>query len=178
MERFLQNPGTSSPRIDGGQICCVLDDVFMIILIKLWRKKRCSTHRKTVAKEIMKVESSKQIRSQTCCSVTIDSKSHLVAPAVSTNDYPVTQEDAHRRLVEEEQRALDLATEEERETARTMVSRLHVELGHSDPRGMIDSLRRKHAHRLIIATAKRFCCSACEESQRRRLRPVAARVSS
>ena len=27
--------------------------------------------------------------------------------------------------------------EEERETARTMVSRLHVELGHSDPRGMI-----------------------------------------
>ena len=46
----------------------------------------------------MKVESSKQIRSQTCCSVTIDSKSHLVAPAVSTDDYPVIQEDAHRRL--------------------------------------------------------------------------------
>ena len=43
---------------------------------------------KTVAKEIMKVESSKQIRSQTCCSVTIDSKNHLVAPAVSTDDYP------------------------------------------------------------------------------------------
>ena len=54
---------------------------------------------KTVAKEIMKVESSKQIRSQTCCSVTIDSKSHLVAPAVSIDDYPVIQEDAHRRLV-------------------------------------------------------------------------------
>ena len=55
------------------------------------------------------------------------------------------------------------------------MSRLHVELGHSDPRGMIDSLRRKHAHRLIIAAAKKFSCSACEESQRRRLRPVAAR---
>ena len=41
---------------------------------------------------------------------------------------------------------------------------------------MIDSLRRRHAQRLIIATAKRFSCSACEESQRRRLRPVAARV--
>ena len=70
---------------------------------------------------------------------------------------------------------LDLATEEERETARTMVSRLHVELGHSDPRGMIGSLRRKHAHRLIIASTQKLRCSACE-SQRRRLRPVAARV--
>ena len=49
----------------------------------------------------MKVEYSKH--SQTCCSVTIDSKNHLVAPAVSTDDYPVTQEDAHRRLNEEEQ---------------------------------------------------------------------------
>ena len=38
---------------------------------------------KTVVKEIMKVESSKQIRSLTCCSVTFDRKSHLVAPAVS-----------------------------------------------------------------------------------------------
>ena len=45
MERFLQNPGTSSAHIDVGQIRCVLDDVFMIILIKLWRKKRCNTHR-------------------------------------------------------------------------------------------------------------------------------------
>ena len=121
---------------------------------------------KIVAKEIMRVESSKQIRSQTCCSVTIDSKNHLVAPAVSTDDYPVIQEDAHRRLTKEEQQALDLATEEERETARTTVSRLHVELGHSDPRGMIDSLRRKHAHRLIIAAVKKFSCSACEESQK------------
>ena len=59
--------------------------------------------------------------------------------------------------------------EEERETARTIVSRLHVELGHSDPRGMIDSLRRKHAHRLIIAAAKKFSCSACEENSVHRL---------
>ena len=95
---------------------------------------------------------------------------------MSTDDYPVIQEDAHRRLSEEEQRALDLAAEEERETARTLVSRLHFEPGHSDLRGMIDSLRRKHAHRLIIATAKKFSCNACEESQRRRLRTVAARV--
>ena len=164
MECFLQNPGSSS---------------FMITLTKRWRKKRRSTHRswsRLLQKEIMRVESSKQIRSQTCCSLTIDSKNHLVAPAVSTDDYPVIQEDAHRRLSKEEQQALDLAIEEERETARTIVSRLHVELGHSDPRGMIDSLRRKHAHRLIIAVAKKFTCSACEESQRRRSRPVAARV--
>ena len=52
----------------------------------------------------------------------INSKSHLVAQAVST-DYPVIQEDAHRRL-SEEQRTLDLASEEERETARTLVSRV------------------------------------------------------
>ena len=36
--------------------------------------------------------------------MTIDSKSHLVAPAVST-EYPVIQEDAQRRLGQEEQRA-------------------------------------------------------------------------
>ena len=77
---------------------------------------------------------------------------------------------------EEGQRSLDLASEEERETARTMVSRLHVELGLADPQGMIDSLRSKHAHRLTIATAKKFGCSACEESEIRRLHLVAARV--
>ena len=88
---------------------------------------------------------------------------HLVTPAIST-EYPIIQEDSHRRLNQEEQRALDLASEEERETARNMVARLHVERGHYDPRGMIDSVRRKHAHRLIIATAKKFSCSAFEES--------------
>ena len=56
----------------------------------------------------------------------IDHKSHLVTPAVST-EYPVIQEDAHRRLSHEEQRAFDPATEQKRETARTMVSRLHEE---------------------------------------------------
>ena len=98
--------------------------------------------------------------------MTIVGKSHLVAPAVSP-EYPVILEDAHRRFSQEEQRAFYLASEEERETARIMVSLLHVELGHSDPRGMIDSLRRKDAHRLIIATDERFSCSACEESQTR-----------
>ena len=43
MERSLQNPGTSFVRIDGGQICCVPDDVFMIILIKI-RKRNVAVH--------------------------------------------------------------------------------------------------------------------------------------
>ena len=46
MEIFLQKSWVPmSVRKDVGQICCVPDDVFMIILIKPWRKKR-STHRK------------------------------------------------------------------------------------------------------------------------------------
>ena len=45
IEVALQNSGNLSVHIDVGQICCVPDDVFMITLIKLWRKKRRSTHR-------------------------------------------------------------------------------------------------------------------------------------
>ena len=39
------NLGTSSVHVDVGQICSVPDDVFMIIFITLWRKKRRSRHR-------------------------------------------------------------------------------------------------------------------------------------
>ena len=77
---------------------------------------------KTVAEGSMKVDSSKRIRSQTCCSVTIESKNHLVAPVVSIDDYQVMQEDAHRRL----SKALGQATEEELETARTIVSAIVI----------------------------------------------------
>ena len=56
----------------------------------------------------MKVESLKQLRSLACCSMTTVSRSHLVAPAVST-DHPVIQEDAHLRLGQEEQRPVHLA---------------------------------------------------------------------
>ena len=119
------------------------------------------------------MESSKQIRSLACCSMMIDSKSHLVAPAVST-EYPVIQEDAHRRLSQEEQQAFDLASEEDQETARTMVSRLHVELGHSNPRG-ISILCEENTH-TDSSLQPRFSCSACEENQRPRLHPVPARV--
>ena len=37
MEMSHQNPGTLSVHIVVGQICCVPDDVFMIILVKHWR---------------------------------------------------------------------------------------------------------------------------------------------
>ena len=84
MECFLQNPGSSSAHIDVGQICPTLEKETLRYTPQLV---------KTVAKEIMRLESSRQIRSQTCCSATIDSKNHLVAPAVSTDDYPVIQED-------------------------------------------------------------------------------------
>ena len=124
MERFLQNLGTiiCSHRRWSDSLCsrrCFHDHPHQTLEKETLQYTPQLV--KTVAREIMKVESSKQIRSQTCCSVTTD-RSHLVAPAVST-DYPHTQEDAHRRLSEEEQRAFDLANEEERETARTIVSR-------------------------------------------------------
>ena len=88
---------------------------------------------------------------------------------------PVIQEDAHRRLSEEEQQALDLATEEERETARTMVSRLHAELGHSDPRGMILFQENTHTDSSLLLPKSSVAVRG-EESQRRRLRAVAVRV--
>ena len=53
------------------------------------------------------------------------------------------------------------------------MSRLNVELGHSDPEESW-ILFEKHAHRLIIKSS--VVCSACEVRQRRRLRPVVARV--
>ena len=43
VEVSLQNPGILSVHIVVGQICCVPDDV-LIILIKRWRKKQYSTH--------------------------------------------------------------------------------------------------------------------------------------
>ena len=77
MERFLQNPGTSLRRWSD-LLCsrrCLHDHPHQTL------EKESSQYTpqlvKTGTKEIMKV-----IRSQTCCSVTIDSKSHLVAQAV------------------------------------------------------------------------------------------------
>ena len=140
----LQNPGTSSGHIAIGQMCCVLEDVFTPQLVK------------TVVKEIMKVQPSKQFRSLACCSMMVDSKNrtqHLVAPEISTEDQTI-QADAHRRLSQEEQRPCDLASEHERAATRTMLFRLQWNFA--------IPILKKHAHRLIIATAKKFGCSTCE----------------
>ena len=84
-----------TPGCQCGNLGCGPDHVFTIILIKTLENETLQYTPqlvKTVVKAIMKVESSKQIRSLACCSMTIDSKSHLVAPAVST-EYPVIQEE-------------------------------------------------------------------------------------
>ena len=46
MESFLQNPEKKSVHIDVDQICCVPDDVFMIILIK--QRKNVAVHTSTL----------------------------------------------------------------------------------------------------------------------------------
>ena len=104
MKVSLQNPGTSSLHIDVGQICCVPDDVIMIILQTLKKDMLQYTPQlfKTVVKESWRRSPQNNVIP-------------LVSPAIST-EYPTIQEDAHRRLNQEEQRALDLASAEERET--------------------------------------------------------------
>ena len=120
-------------------------------------------------KRNMKVESS---GSQSCCSVTIDIKNHLVAPAVSTDDHPVIQEDAHRRLSEEEQQAMDLATEGRTRNIQNQTLNLAILILEE-----WSILFEENTHTdSSLLLPKKFSCSTCEESQRRRLRPVAARV--
>ena len=131
-----------------------------------------------VVKETIEVESSKQTCKLACCPMTTSSKSkmqHLTALATHT-EYPAIQEDPDRRRNREEEQVWTRATDEEKETATSIVSRPHVEFGHCDPRGMIDSLRREQAASLIIAAVKKIHCSACDGSERRRLRPVPVRV--
>ena len=46
---------------------------------------------------------------------------------------------------------------EEKEVCDALVHRLHRELGHSDIRGMVDSLRQNRAHPTVLAAAKSSC---------------------
>ena len=50
--------------------------------------------------------------------------------------------------------------------------RLHRELGHSDIRSMVDSLRQNRAHPTVLAAAKLMHCTACQDSARMLSRPV------
>ena len=62
--------------------------------------------------------------------------------------------------------------EAEKRIATATVAKLHADLGHSSIRQMIGSLRLRKAHASIVAAAKLYHCSACYESERRRLRPI------
>ena len=102
MEILLQSPGTLYVHIPVGQICSVPTDVLHDPPHQTLEKEtlQCTPQLvKTVVKEIMEVESSNKIHSLACFSMTLDSKSHLVAPAVST-EYPVIQEDACSSLTQ------------------------------------------------------------------------------
>ena len=69
---------------------------------------------------------------------------------------------------------MECTLSEEREVCDALVHRLHRELGHSDTRGMVDSLRQNRAHPTVLAAAKLMQCTACQESARMlsRLCPV------
>ena len=60
---------------------------------------------------------------------------------------------------------------EEKEVCDALVHRLHRELGHSDIRGMVDSLCQNRAHSTVLAAAKLMHFTACQESARMLSRP-------
>ena len=77
-----------------------------------------------------------------------------------------------RPLTENEMNAWNALSQEEKEVCDALVHRLHRELGHSDIRGMVDSLRQNRAHPTVLAAAKLMHCTACQESARMLSRPV------
>ena len=64
---------------------------------------------------------------------------------------------------------MECTLSEEREVCDALVHRLHRELGHSDIRGIVDSLRQNRAHPTVLAAAK---LTHCTESARMLSRPV------
>ena len=104
----------------------------------------------------------------------------LSNPATETvlevEEHPVVPEKTEpwRPLTETEKIAWDALSPEEREVCEAFVHRLHRELGHSDIRGMVDSLRQNHAHPTVLAAAKLMQCTAWQESARLLSRPVSS----
>ena len=89
-------------------------------------------------------------------------------------EHPVVPErtEPWRPLTENEKNAWNALSPEEKEVCDALVHRLHRELGHSDIRGMVDSLRQNRAHPTVLAAAKLMHCTACQESARMLSRPV------
>ena len=91
-------------------------------------------------------------------------------------EHPVVPErtEPWRPLTENEKIEWNALSPEEREVCDALVHRLHRELGHSDIRGVVDSLRQNHAHSTVLAAAKLMQCTACQESARLLSRPVSS----
>ena len=93
---------------------------------------------------------------------------------VKMEEHPVVPErtEPWRPLTENEKNASNALSQEEKEVCDALVHRLHRELGNSDIRGMVDSLRQNRAHPTVLAAAKLMHCTACQESARMLSRPV------
>ena len=96
----------------------------------------------------------------------------MESPEIAADRLQVGAEDPQRKLTIGEQAVWDALPDAERRIADATVAKLHSDLGHSSIRQMIGSLRTRKAHSSIVAAAKLYHCSACYESERRRLRPV------
>ena len=94
-------------------------------------------------------------------------------------EHPVVPErtEPWRPLTENEKNASNALSQEEKEVCDALVHRLHRELGNSDIRGMVDSLRQNRAHPTVLAAAKLMHCTACQESARMLSRPVTSERS-
>ena len=107
-----------------------------------------------------------------------DEEEHPIVPdrieQSNLEEHPVVSErtEPWRPLTENEKIAWNALSPEEKEVCDALVHRLHRELGHSDIRGMVDSLRQNRAHPTVLAAAKLMHCTACQESARMLSRPV------
>lgn len=93
-------------------------------------------------------------------------------PEIAADRLQRGAEDPQRQLNQEEQEVWSVLPEAENKVAEATVAKLHAGLGHSSIRQMIGALRIRKAHPSITAAAKLYHCSACFESERRRLRPL------
>ena len=81
-----------------------------------------------------------------------DVEEHPIVPdrtePSKVEEHPVVPErtEPWRPLTETEKNAWNALSPEEKEVCDALVHRLHRELGHSDIRGMVDSLRQNRAH--------------------------------
>ncbi len=94
------------------------------------------------------------------------------SPEIAADRLQRRAEHPQRQLTVGEQQVWDALPDAEKRVAEATVARLHADLGHSSIRQMIGSLTMRKAHSSIAVAAKLYHCSACFESERRRLRPL------